>query len=40
MADGYIEKRQQEYEARKQAWLRQKSHLPRRQKPTTDNNQQ
>lgn len=28
MADGYIEKRQQDYEARKEAWLRKKRHLP------------
>jgi hypothetical protein len=29
MADGYLEKRQQEYEARKEAYLRQKRHLPK-----------
>ncbi len=28
MADGYLEKHQQEYEARKQAYLRKKKHLP------------
>lgn len=28
MADGYLEKRQQDYEARKAAWLRRKAHLP------------
>lgn len=37
MADGYLEKRQQDYEARKEAWLRKKRHLPparpRLQKP-------
>lgn len=28
MADGYLEKHQQEYEARKEAFLRKKKHLP------------
>jgi len=28
MADGYLEKRQQDYEARKAAWLRKKAHQP------------
>lgn len=28
MADGYIEKRQQDYEARRDAFLRRKRHLP------------
>lgn len=28
MADGYLEKHQQEYEARKAAFLRKKSHKP------------
>lgn len=28
MADGYLEKHQQEYEARKAEWLRKKKHLP------------
>lgn len=28
MADGYLEKRQQDYEARKAEWLRKKAHLP------------
>ncbi len=28
MADGYLEKHREEYEARKEAWLRQKRHLP------------
>ena len=28
MADGYLEKHQQEYEARKEAYLRKKRHLP------------
>ena len=32
MADGYLEKRQQDYEARKAAWLRKKAHLPKQQK--------
>ncbi len=27
MADGYLEKHAQEYEARKAAWLRKKKHL-------------
>jgi hypothetical protein len=29
MADGYLEKHQQEYEARKAEWLRKKTHLPK-----------
>ena len=32
MADSYLEKRQQDYEARKEAWLRKKAHLPKQQK--------
>ena len=32
MADGYIEKHQLDYEARKEAWLRKKAHLPKLQK--------
>jgi hypothetical protein len=28
MADGYLEKHQQEYELRKEAFLRKKKHLP------------
>ena len=32
MADGYLEKHQQDYEARKKAWLRKKAHLPKQQK--------
>jgi hypothetical protein len=32
MADGYLEKHQQDYEARKAAWLRQKAHLPKLRK--------
>ncbi|UPS45741.1 dehydrogenase [Prevotella sp. E15-22] len=28
MADGYLEKHQADYEARKEAWLRKKRHLP------------
>lgn len=28
MADGYIEKRQQDYEERREAYLRRKRHLP------------
>ena len=32
MADGYLETHQQEYEARKAAWLRKKAHLPSQQK--------
>jgi len=28
MADGFLEKHTQEYEARKAAWLRKKKHLP------------
>ncbi len=27
MADGYLEKHREEYEARKEAWLRKKRHL-------------
>ena len=29
MADGFLEKRQQDYEARKEAYLRKKKHLPK-----------
>lgn len=29
MADGYLEKHQQDYEARKAEYLRRKRHLPR-----------
>ena len=29
MADGYLEKHQEEYEARKAAYLRKKQHLPK-----------
>jgi len=29
MADGYLEQHQRDYEARKEAWLRKKKHLPR-----------
>ena len=29
MADGYLEKRQQDYEARKEAYLRKCRHLPK-----------
>ena len=32
MADGYLEKHQQDYEARKAEWLRKKAHLPKQQK--------
>jgi hypothetical protein len=28
MADGYLEKHQQDYEVRKEAYLRKKKHLP------------
>ena len=28
MADGYLEQHQRDYEARKEAWLRKKRHLP------------
>lgn len=28
MADGYLEKHQEDYETRKQNWLRKKKHLP------------
>jgi hypothetical protein len=28
MADGFLEKHQQDYEARKEAYLRKKRHLP------------
>ncbi len=28
MADGYLEKRQQDYEAKRDAFLRRKQHLP------------
>ncbi len=29
MADGFLEKHHEEYEARKEAWLRKKKHLPK-----------
>lgn len=29
MADGYLEKHLEDYEARKAAWLRKKKHLPK-----------
>lgn len=29
MADGYLEKHYEDYEARKAAWLRRKKHLPK-----------
>jgi hypothetical protein len=30
MADGYLEKHQEDYEARKEAFLRKKRHLPKK----------
>ena len=30
MADGFLEKHHEEYEARKEAWLRKKKHVPKR----------
>ena len=35
MADGYLEKHQEEYEARKAEWLRKKAHLPNPKQRTT-----
>ncbi|MBR0490366.1 MAG: dehydrogenase [Prevotella sp.] len=32
MADNYLERHREEYEARKEAWLRKKKHLPKIQK--------
>jgi len=29
MADGFLEKHQEDYEARKAAWIRKKKHLPK-----------
>lgn len=29
MADGFLEKHHEEYEARKEAWLRKKRHAPK-----------
>ena len=29
MADGYLEKHYEDYEARKAAWLRKRKHLPK-----------
>ena len=29
MADGFLEKHHEAYEARKEAWLRKKKHLPK-----------
>ena len=34
MADGYLEKHHEDYEARKAAWLRKKRHLPKAAKRT------
>ena len=32
MADGFLEKHYEDYEARKAAWLRKKKHLPKTRK--------
>lgn len=32
MADGFLEKHQETYESRKEAWLRKKKHLPKKTK--------
>lgn len=32
MADGFLEKHYEDYEARKAAWLRKKKHLPKVEK--------
>jgi len=32
MADGYLEKHQLDYEARKAEWLRKKAHLPKQRR--------
>ena len=29
MADGYLEKHHEDYEARKEAWIRKQKHLPK-----------
>ena len=36
MADGYLEKHQQEYEARKAKWLQKMEHRPKTKPHTTD----
>lgn len=36
MADGYLEKHHEAYEARKAAWLRKKKHLPKNTKRTIE----
>lgn len=33
MADGFLEKHYEEYEARKAAWLRKQKHLPKARPP-------
>jgi hypothetical protein len=33
MADNFLERHREEYEARKEAWLRKKKHLPRQKTP-------
>lgn len=37
MADNFLERHQEEYEKRKQAWLRKKRHLPVKKKLTVNN---
>lgn len=40
MADGYLENRQEDYEKRREAYLRRKKHLPPlRQKPQRPDNE-
>lgn len=37
MADNYLERHREEYEKRKQEWLRKKRHLPLSKKQTESN---
>ena len=36
MADNYLERRREQYEARKAEWLKKKRHLPLRTKKTSE----
>lgn len=37
MADNFLERRQFEYEKRKEEWLRKKKHLPKQKKLSVNN---
>jgi len=36
MADNYLERHREEYEQRKQAWLKKKKHIPKAKQKTSD----